>query len=623
MADGLDYESDARKGGEAHFTGDDGTPSGSQRMRWCGRFWMAALALASASCLALLTTSLGGATLGVLVHAPVPVPVSVPVSHKGVVTGENMVCSELGRDVMRQMGGNAVDAAVAVGMCLGVLHPFFSGVGGGGFMTVRLPNGTAKVINFRERAPKSATLDMYVGDPARSQVGGLAVGVPGEVAGLWEAHKRYGTLPWSTLVEPSAKIADEFVISPQIHRLMLDAKDLVLNDPAFAAVYAPHGTLLAVGDVTSRKNYANTLRRIALEGADAIYNSDMTEHLVSFVNSKGGNMSVSDFRDYFANVEEPLVGWYHGLKVITARPPASGAVLLASLTILEAFNLALDGATPLSMHRMVEAWKFAYAYRSELGDPGADGEYIANLSRVLDRSTDKQWGAGVRQKIFDDQTFPPEYYGSKFSSREMPGTTAYSVLDESDMAVAVTLTVNLIFGARIMDPVTGIVLNNQMDDFSWPNYVNNGSQAGLPASPANYISPGKRPLSASTPTIVERDGRVAAVVAASGGSKITTGVAYVLHHMLDFYRTAEVAAIMPRIHHQLFPNVVSVEEGVSNDWVDGFRSRGHEVRIIPRDRHLSVTEPIAAHYRNYNGRYSRVVEGGRDPRAEDGGVSGY
>ncbi|KAJ3331221.1 hypothetical protein HDU93_009881, partial [Gonapodya sp. JEL0774] len=312
---------------------------------------------------------------------------------------------------------------------------------------------------------------MYYQNPLLSQVGGLAVGIPGEIAGLWELHSRYGSLPWPVVVEPAIKLAESgFRVSEKMREVLEYTKSMVLSDQqGFGATYAPHGTLLNVGDIAYRRNYGATLRQIALSGPSAVYSSNLTSHIVSYLNSKGGNVSVADFRDYFANVEEPMVGWYHGMKVVTAKPPASGAVLLAALTVLEGYNLRVEGPSPLNLHRIVEAWKFAYAYRSELGDPGRDGEYIANMSSTLERATDKQWGASTRARISDTATFPPSYYGSKFESKELPGTTSFSVLDENDMAVSVTLTVNLIFGAQIMDPLTGIVFNNQMDDFSWPN----------------------------------------------------------------------------------------------------------------------------------------------------------
>ncbi|KAI8326002.1 gamma-glutamyltranspeptidase 1-like protein [Martensiomyces pterosporus] len=506
------------------------------------------------------------------------------VAKRGAVATDEPRCSAIGLDVLRE-GGNAVDAAVASTLCIGILQAHSSGIGGGGFMLVRLPGDKKPVlIDFRETAGGAATEDMYINNITLAQIGGLAVGVPGEIAGLHSAHKRFGKLPWHRLFEPSIKLARKgFALSSLVHTQLKSMEAHIISSPGFNTTYTDgKGHLLSPGDIVRRPELAHTLEEIARHGPQAFYSGEIARSLVKAVQDNGGILTTDDFAQYKAIDHEPIETFYHGRRVITGSPPTSGSVLLNMLNVLEGYTLAAGGQTALSYHRIVEAMKFGAAQRTALGDPR-----FVDLAANISRQISKHYAGQIRANISDTQTFGVMHYDPEYDILNNHGTTHLSVLDSDEMAVAVTSTVNLEFGSRIMDPVTGVILNDEMDDFSTTNKTNG---FGLRPSPFNKIVPGKRPLSSTSATIVERDGHVELVVGGSGGSRILTAVLQVIINLFDFGMRLDHAIDMPRLHHQLLPDQLSVDPLFPISIAHSLASFGHT--IAPLKHGSSVVQAV-------------------------------
>ncbi|BFZ59648.1 hypothetical protein YB2330_000662 [Saitoella coloradoensis] len=534
----------------------------------------------------------------------------------GAVAAEVETCSDIGVQILKD-GGNAVDAAIAAGICVGSINMFSSGIGGGGFMMIRHQNGSAHNINFREAAPALAHKWMYEGNPKASQIGALAVGVPGEVAGYGAAHALYGKLPWNILIEPSVKLAREGILVQKdlASRLKLLEEDF-LADPAWRTVVAPNGTLLAEGDMMYRLNYSNTLERIASHGPSAFYKKPIASHIVDFLAARGGILTLDDMASYEAKVEEPIKGWYHGREVLTCRAPCSGPVLLEALNIVEGLDLKNVGYTPLGAHYLVEAMKWASAGRTELGDY-VEGD-PDNSVRIAELLT-KEWAAKARANISSDETYGWEHYGPKYDFVENHGTTHLSVVDKDGMAASITSTVNLYFGSRLIEPTTGIILNDEMDDFSQPGVSN---AFNLTPSIYNFIRPFKRPLSSSAPAIIVHDGDFELALGSSGGSRIVTAVFEAIVRTYDWGFNLLDVVEAPRLHHQLLPASVSVESGVSEDIINGLRERGHEVDIFPASRPRAEVQVVRRYKGRQKGKTTGWVEGVSDSR-KGGVAAGY
>ncbi|KAJ2866207.1 hypothetical protein FB639_005040, partial [Coemansia asiatica] len=400
----------------------------------------------------------------------------------GAVATDEPHCSTIGVDVLRE-GGNAVDAAVASTLCIGLLQAHSSGIGGGGFMLVRPSDASEPPVlfDFRETAGSTAAEDMFANNITLAQVGGLSVGVPGEIAGLYRAHSRFGKLPWRRLFEPTIKIAREgYALSQLVHSQLKLIEKHVLSSAGFNTTYTDgHGNLLNPGDIVRRPELADTLEEVATHGASAFYSGRIADSLVRTVQENGGILTKQDFANYQAVERKPLETFYHGQRVITGSPPTSGSILLNMLNIVEGYPLALEGQSAVNYHRIVEAMKFGAALRTTLGDPS-----FVDVSANVSKHTSKQFASEIRANISDTQTFGYKHYSPDYDILNNHGTTHLSVLDSSDMAVAVTSTINLEFGSRIMDPKTGIILNDEMDDFSTTNKPNG---FGLRPSPNNKI----------------------------------------------------------------------------------------------------------------------------------------
>ncbi|XP_047064190.1 glutathione hydrolase 1-like [Lolium rigidum] len=474
----------------------------------------------------------------------------VVTSLHGAVAADDGRCSTIGRDALRR-GGNAVDAAVATSLCLGVVSPASSGVGGGAFMLVRLANGTAVVYDSRETAPLAATKDMYGGNRTLKARGALSIGVPGEIAGLYAAWKDHGKLSWKSLVTPAAKLAEAFTISPYLQMQMEATRAGILANAGIRAVYAPNGDILKVNDTCYNVALARTLKAVAARGPDAFYRGPVASQLVKDVREVGGIMTTDDLENYQVKVRRPLSESVMGLTVLTMPPPsAGGAGIMLVLNILSQYGISGFSGS-LGIHRLIESLKHYMAIRMNLGDPD-----FVDVSEVVADMVSPEFAAELKRTIYDNMTFPPQYYGGRWNILEDHGTSHLSIVDCERNAVSLTSTVNSYFGSLILSPSTGVLLNNEMDDFSMPANTSAGS---APPAPNNFVAPLKRPLSSMSPTIVLKDGELKAVVGASGGGMIPAGTVEVfLNH---FARNMDpLSSVMaPRVYHQLIPNVVQYE----------------------------------------------------------------
>ncbi|TKA48685.1 hypothetical protein B0A54_00821 [Friedmanniomyces endolithicus] len=476
----------------------------------------------------LLTTQIQAVPAWLSPSYSVPTTLLDPGHNKlGAVASESAICSEIGTAAL-QAGGNAADAMVASTLCVG------------GY------------IQARECAPAAATENMYKNNVNASIHTGLASGVPGELRGLAYLHDNYGSLPWEDLVMPAVEVArNGFPVTADLVRYEANAvagiDNFLVNNPTWAIDFAPNGSLLGLGDVITRKRYADTLETIAKRGVEAFYSGPLAETFINTVQSNGGMMTLADLKNYTVAIRPPSAIDYRDYKITSGSAPSSGTVLASAMKIIEGYPTIGEAATlNLSTHLFDEAIRFAYGQRTELGDP--------------------------------------------FFSLETPGTSAVVTTDVTGMAISLTTTVNLLFGSQIMVPETGVILNNEMNDFSIPGASN---AFGYIPSPSNYIRPGKRPLSSITPTIVEHaNGTLYFAVAAAGGSRIITATLQNLWHVLDQNMTAPEALAAPRFHDQLVPNQILFEWAYDNGTVAFMRERGHNVSWIT-DLGLSSAQSVS------------------------------
>ncbi|KAI8868039.1 gamma-glutamyltranspeptidase [Ramicandelaber brevisporus] len=499
----------------------------------------------------------------------------------GVVAAEEATCSQIGVDVLRD-GGSASDAAIAAALCVGTLNSFSAGIGGGGFMLVRPsprthPNSDPVTIDYRETAPGAATKDMYYGNITKAQRGGLSIAVPGEIRGYAEAHKQFGKVSWARLFEPSIKLATEgFPCSPLMRTRLVAKTWYIFGNREFEDIFAPSGKIVEEGDTIYRKAYGETLRRIAMQGPDVFYTGSVAKHIVSKVQSVGGILTTEDMARYKAVVRPATIGSYRGMKIITTPPPTSGPILLNMLNILEGFPLHLNNGMSdgLEEHLLVEAFKHGNAQRTRLADPA-----FVDITTNVNRIQSKMFAGQQRTNISFEQTFEHQYYNPEYDIPTSHGTTHVSVVTADGDAASLMSTVNLSFGSFVMDSVTGVILNDQQDDFSTANSTNG---FGYYPSIKNIVVAHKRPLSSSTPLIMVSEpsnsngsGERIIVAGGSGGSSIMTNVVQVVQRILDHNMPLDTAIDEPRLHHQLLPEYVEVEDKMPKHIKDFLESRGH------------------------------------------------
>ncbi|CAD5179150.1 unnamed protein product [Musa acuminata subsp. malaccensis] len=481
-------------------------------------------------------------------------------SEVGVVAADDWRCSEVGAAALRA-GGHAVDAAVAAALCLGVVHPVSSGIGGGAFMVVRsADSGEAVAIDSRETAPIAASKNMYENDPSSKSKGALSMGIPGELAGLHTAWLKYGRLPWKDLLRPSITLArDGFLVVPYLADAIRTKEEDVLADPGLRAVLAPNGRLLQTNDTCYNPALANALEVISTEGPQAFYDGSIGERFIEDVRNAGGVATMEDLKEYRVKVTKAMVANAMGYTILGMPPPSSGTVGMSLvLNILGSYNSSSDGVEGLlGLHRLIEALKHMFGVRMNLGDPD-----FVDVEEYVSDMLSSSFAQTLQQKIDDSTTFDPSYYLARWSQLRDHGTSHLCVVDSDRNAVSLTTTVNWYFGARVMSPSTGIVLNNEMDDFSTPTEA---TPDRLPPAPANFIEPKKRPLSSMTPIIILKDDQLAGVVGASGGVNIIPAVVQVfLNHFI--LRMEPLKAVQhPRVFHTLIPNEVLYENFTAID----------------------------------------------------------
>ncbi|KAM3965294.1 glutathione hydrolase 1 proenzyme [Aphomia sociella] len=513
-------------------------------------------------------------------------------------------CSQIGKDILWK-NGSAVDAAIAAMFCNGLLNQQSMGLGGGFFMTVYIKNEEKSyTVNARERAPSAATEDMFHGSHDKASKGPLAVAVPGELRGMWAAYKRWGKLPWASLIAPTLDICnDGFIISKAMYD-GLESAPYIKNDPHLSKQYynEAKGRFHRPGTVVKPSEaLCNTLHRIAEKGGDELYNGSLANDFVEDLNRVGSIITADDLRNYEAKIVEPLVIHLGNGDVLHAPPPpSSGVILVNILNILQGYNFTSNSINStedkiLTYHRIIEAFKYSYATRTKLGDP-----LFLDLDQLIQNVTSPDYGTSIRLRINDTMTSnDTATYGATQYNQPDSGTAHISIIGTNGDAVSVTSSVNYYYGAGFSTMKTGIVMNNVMDDFSSPGIINH---FGLRPSPANFIAPGKRPLSSMSPSIItDSNGNAKMVIGASGGTKITTAVALVAMRKLWFGQTIKEAVDEARIHHQIFPMIIEYEFGVIEDILEGLRKKGHGLA-----RYRGRGSVICALYRNKTAIYANA-----------------
>ncbi|KAH6621136.1 gamma-glutamyltranspeptidase [Chaetomium sp. MPI-SDFR-AT-0129] len=527
----------------------------------------------------------------------------IPEGGHGAVASESSICSKIGIDLIAK-GGSAADAMVGTTLCVGVIGMYHSGIGGGGFMLVRDRRGHYETINYRETAPAAAFQDMYAGNENGSVFGGLAVGVPGELKGLDHLHRKYGRLPWKDVVLPAVHVArDGFNVTEDLVRYMASAtangNTFLTDDPLWAQDFAPNGKLLELGEIITRKRYANTLEKIAHQGIDVFYKGELAKSMIDLIQSTNGTMTLEDLAGYNVDVQRALNVTYDKFRLFSTDAPSSGAITTSILKTLWQYGRKDLPDVNLTTQRFVEATKFAYGARLQFGDP----VYTTNTTDLETYLLQDSTARDIRSRILDDRTQEVEAYNPlSLYMPESHGTSHIVTSDASGLTVSSTTTINLLFGAQIITPETGIILNNEMDDFSQPGKNNS---FGYAPSPANFIAAGKRPLSSISPLIVEHacNGTLYFATGAAGGSRIITATTQVAWNILAYGTSLHDAIAHPRLHHQLLPDTLSVENGYDAGVVASLQAKGHEVAWIAPGQ--SSAQGLMRHW---DGRFEAVGE---------------
>lgn len=497
----------------------------------------------------------------------------------GMVVSSQHLASRAGADILAE-GGNAIDAAVAVGYAQAVTNSCCGNIGGGGFMVIHLARDARDVfINFREKAPAAATKDMYLDAQGAvikgaSLYGYRAVGVPGSILGLDTALSRYGSLPREKVMAPAIRLAREGFVLTRGDTDIIDAgATLLRKDPEAARIYfRPDGSALQPGDRLVQKDLADTLEAIAKGGPDAFYKGETARKIETAMKAGGGIMTAQDLADYTVTESAPVTCSYRGYAIASSPPPSSGGTTLCEiLNILEGYDLRSMGwHSAQAVHTMVEAMRHAYMDRNTyLGDP-------AFVKNPLDRLLSKDYAAEIRTRILPDRATPSREVQPGTAPHEKTETTHYSVVDKDGNAASVTYTINGLFGAGVIAPGTGFLLNDEMDDFTTKAGVPN--LFGLVQGEANSIAPGKRPLSSMAPTLVTKDGHIVAVLGSPGGSRIITITLQAILNLIDYGMQPQEAVDMPRIHHQWLPDEVYAEPyALSPDTVKILETMGYKI----------------------------------------------
>ena len=554
--------------------------------------------------------------VGSFAHAQVAtIPAAAPIlGRNGMVVAAEQRAARIGVEILDR-GGNAVDAAVAVGFALAVTYPGAGNIGGGGFMVIHLADGNRNTsIDYRETAPAAATLTMFLDaqgspDPKKSRDSGLSVGVPGTVAGLALAEQEYGSgkFKLADLIAPAIKLAQQgFPVSDDLADSLPRARDRLTRWPSSAAVEKNGGQAPRESDRLLQFDLADTLRTIAEKGPAAFYRGDIADKIAAAVRDAGGTMTAKDLNDYRAIERSVVHGTYRGADIVSMAPPSSGGIaLIEMLNILEGYDLAKMGRGAEALHVEIEAMKRAYADRAVfMGDPATVKIPVAGL-------TSKTYAAALRAGITGKATPAADIAPGKPADYEGHNTTHFSVIDRDGNAVSNTYTLNFYYGLGLVADGTGVLLNNELDDFTAkPGTANAYGLVGT--NDNNLPGPGKRPLSSMTPAIVLKDGKPFIVTGSPGGSRIITAVLQVITNVVDFHMGIAAAVSAPRLHNQWQPDQTYAEPGFDPAVLDALKARGH--KIVPTEPHTAANS-IEATKNGY--------VGAADARARGAVAAGY
>ena len=521
-------------------------------------------------------------------------------ARKAMVVSVHSLASDVGVDIMRQ-GGNAIDAAVATGFALAVVHPQAGNIGGGGFMLIRMADGKLHFLDFREKAPAAATVDMYWDKqgnviPDLSTIGYKAVGVPGSVAGMVMAEKKWGKLGLQKVIAPAIRLARDGFPLPWEYAKDFKNKRLT-QFPESRRIFQRDGNFYQAGEIFKQPELARTLERIA-GNPDDFYHGELARQIASAIQKGGGLVTAKDLADYQVKEREPIHGTYRGYDIYSAPPPSSGGVaLIEILNVLEKFDMASLGAgSSEAMHLTIEAYRRAFMDRADfMGDPDFAKVPVAQL---IDKNYANSWRESInpdRASISKDLRRPAKTFNeldkvARAVAPESTQTTHYSVVDQDGNAVSVTTTLNGGFGAKAMAGDLGFLLNNEMDDFAAKVGVPNAY--GLIQGPANAVGANKRPLSAMTPTIVTKDDKLFLVLGSPGGPTIITTVANVLMGVIDYGMDIQEAVDSPRFHNQWLPDRTAIEaKRFSPDTVRILEQKGQTLLVGDPTSEKATREP--------------------------------
>ncbi|WPO42259.1 gamma-glutamyltransferase [Tardiphaga sp. 42S5] len=549
------------------------------------------------------------------IYTPAPSGTLKPIAAThGMVVAQEKISAKVGADVMAR-GGNAIDAAVASGFAMAVTYPRAGNIGGGGFMVIHTASGEDVTIDYRETAPAKATRDMFLGsdgkpDIAKSRDSALGIGIPGTVAGLALALEKYGSgkFTLSDLLQPAIALArDGFVVADDIAATLPDLQRRTARWPSSVKIFSrSDGIALQPADTLIQSDLAATLTAIAAQGPRGFYEGPVAQKLVDGINKAGGIFAIEDLKAYQPVIRQPVRGSYRGYDIVSMPLPSSGGtVLLETLNILEGFPVATlqQGSAP-SLHLLIEAMKRAYADRARyLGDPAFVNAPIATL-------TSKDYAAKQRASIDLDKATPWTDALSAVPPREGQNTTHYSVVDAAGNVVSNTYTLNFPYGVGLVADGTGVLMNNELDDFTAAPGASNAF--GLVGFEANLPGPGKRPLSSMSPTIVLKDGKPVLVTGSPGGSRIISTVLQVIVNVIDYKMDVMSAVAAPRLHHQWLPDEVRIERGFSEETLNALRAMGHK-----------VVEPMGQTSANSILVTPDGLLGAPDPRTRGAEASGY
>eukprot|EP01095_Lingulamoeba_sp_RSL-Kostka_P001466 TRINITY_DN12048_c0_g1_i1.p1 TRINITY_DN12048_c0_g1~~TRINITY_DN12048_c0_g1_i1.p1 ORF type:complete len:613 (+),score=201.80 TRINITY_DN12048_c0_g1_i1:82-1920(+) len=519
------------------------------------------------------------------------------------VATDNMICSEVGKNIMEKHGGNAIDASIGSTLCLGVLQQFASGLGGGGTSMVYIKEEN-KVYHydFREWAPRAATTNMYSKDPINAGYGGLSIAIPGEILGLWQMWKDHGSVNWEILFEEPIQLAEESIVGPLLADRLQEYKLGIFSSKSLRSIFAPNNILLKEGDILKQPALANTLRKLSID-PKSLYDGDLAKDFIDDLKDTESIITAQDLLDYMdgvrstendevltgVNVKEPLRFWYQGYEFFVGKPPYSGGVVMGLvMNLLENLNLGKLGFdNQLTDHWIIEAFKFGFSDRNAIGDP----DFVEKIDYYIEQMLSKNHAGVLRRKFNNQTTYPPEHYvdllDENVESLYDSGTTHLSVVDEHKNMVALTSTINGGFGSFILSEKLGLVYNNEMADFSSPNQTDIW---GLPPSQSNFIKPFKKPTSSMSPTFIFKDDLPFMTIGGSGGSKIITAVIESVLNVIDFDMNIGDAIATPRFHCQ---NTGDVQ--VENEFPES------KIQELKNTHHIVVQKGINSTLANVQG----------------------